>query len=54
MAENIEERKEENEKKRWPSVYLIYDSTIRRNVLGRLQEKLLVNEREETSLSGSL
>ena len=54
MVEDIEEQEEETEKKRWPSVFLIHNSTIRRNVLGRLQEKLLLNERERTPLLGSL
>ena len=50
MAEDNEEEEEKTEKKRWTSVFLIHDSTIRTNVLGRLQEKLLLNERERTSL----
>ena len=54
MAEDIEEEEEETEKKRWSSVFLVRDSTIRTNVLKRLQEKLLLNERERASLLGSL
>ena len=48
----MEEKEEETEKKRWPAVFLIHDSTIQTKLLGILQEKLLLSERDRTSLSG--
>ena len=38
----------------WPPVFIIHDCNIRNNVMKRLKEKLTLNERERSSLLGSI
>ena len=38
----------------WPPVFIIHDCNVRNNVMKRLKEKLTLNERERSSLLGSI